>query len=438
MAALRPGIPQPGNRKVRRSRLNVQPARCKQDPATPRLFHDPSSFRIHENFFSLKKCLLDRTKARHRIFTKQTVARFVKKQDSAVDPSTAWQERLLAQAVERFQAATGLAAELLPDPYGAAARGPGRLAITTTEGLPPRIYRPLVRKVEQAEALGALKAEISACGEPALLVAESVKDGLARQCRELELPFLDGQGNAFLKEKDLLIVVCGQRRAAARERGARPAASGKAALAPGARLVFAVLSTPPLITGTSKTLQAASGVAMGSVPGVLGDLEQQGLVRRLGWGKGCAVPNWGLLLDRWAADYPRILRPKLRSLHFRSPGQGLWWKQVDPQVFGGQWGGEVAASQLGSVLVPEQSVIYLQPEAMRLGLAQLVKTQGLRSDPEGDVAVVEAFWNNERLGLSSATVPIPLVIADLLASLDGRNIEAARELREIWLRGVES
>lgn len=177
---------------------------------------------------------------------------------------------------------------------------------------------------------------------------------------------------------------------------------------------------------------------MGSVPGVLGDLEQQRLVRRLGWGKGCAVPNWGLLLDRWAADYPRILRPKLRSLRFRSPGQGLWWKQVDPQVFGGQWGGEVAASQLGSVLVPEQSVIYLQPEAMRLGLAQLVKTQGLRSDPEGDVEVVEAFWNNERLGLGGATVPIPLVIADLLASLDGRNIEAARELREIWLRGVES
>ena len=67
-----------------------------------------------------------------------------------------------------------------------------------------------------------------------------------------------------------------------------------------------------------------------------------------------------------------------------------------------------------------------------------MKTQGLRSDPEGDVELVEAFWNNERLGLGGATVPIPLVIADVLASLDGRNIEAARELREIWLRGVKS
>ena len=57
-----------------------------------------------------------------------------------------------------------------------------------------------------------------------------------------------------------------------------------------------------------------------------------------------------------------------------------------------------------------------------------MKTQGVRSDPEGDVELVEAFWNKERLGLGGATVPIPLVIADVLASLDGRNIEAAREL----------
>ena len=77
----------------------------------------------------------------------------------------------------------------------------------------------------------------------------------------------------------------------------------------------------------------------------------------------------------------------------------------------------MAAAQLGTVLKPQQSLLYLQPEAMRLGLAQLIRTQGLRSDPEGDVEVVEAFWSNERLGLSGATVPVPLVIADLLASL---------------------
>lgn len=42
-----------------------------------------------------------------------------------------------------------------------------------------------------------------------------------------------------------------------------------------------------------------------------------------------------------------------------------------------------------------------------------------------------------RLGLNRGTVPVPLVIADLQASLDSRNIEAALELRRSWIHGVE-
>lgn len=50
-----------------------------------------------------------------------------------MDAAGAWQERLLAQAADRFRAATGLAAELVSDPYEEAATGLGRLAITTNE-----------------------------------------------------------------------------------------------------------------------------------------------------------------------------------------------------------------------------------------------------------------------------------------------------------------
>jgi hypothetical protein len=84
----------------------------------------------------------------------------------------------------------------------------------------------------------------------------------------------------------------------------------------------------------------------------------------------------------------------------------VWWQEVNPADYGGQWGGEVAAALLGTVLKPQQSLLYLQPEAMRLGL-------------------------------SSTTVPIPLVITDLLASLDSRNIEAARELRCSWINNFK-
>jgi len=53
------------------------------------------------------------------------------------------------------------------------------------------------------------------------------------------------------------------------------------------------------------------------------------------------------------------------------------------------------------------AILYLQQGDMRLGLSQLIKSQALRSDPDGDVEVVEAFWENERLGWSGCCVPLP-------------------------------
>ncbi|NDC35597.1 MAG: hypothetical protein EBZ51_09525 [Synechococcaceae bacterium WB9_2_112] len=67
-----------------------------------------------------------------------------------------------------------------------------------------------------------------------------------------------------------------------------------------------------------------------------------------------------------------------------------------------------------------------------------MQAEGLRSDPTGDVDVLEAFWDPNRIGGGGACVPLPLVIADLQASLDPRNIEAAAELKEIWRRAVEA
>jgi len=371
------------------------------------------------------------------IFTSHQSPGIVKKSVTArVLDSNSEERLLLEQVVEAFQASTGLQLELLPSPSAGDDGTAWRLALTAEQGVPPRLYRPLVRSIDRPEALGAVKAELQESREPAVLVAPKLTGVLAQHGRSMDLPFLDGQGNAYLKDQGLLIMVMGQRHAAAQKASKARRVTGRAGTATGLQLVFALLSDPALAKATSQVLHQVAGVALGSVPAVLGDLEQRGQLVRLGWGKGWQVRDWRQLLDEWAKQYPLVLRPKLRSFRFRSPGQGHWWQEVDPQAYGGQWGGEVAAAQLGTVLRPEQSLLYLQPEAMRLGLAQLIKTQGLRSDPEGDVEVVEAFWRNESLGLSGPCVPVPLVIADLQASLDARNIDAAVELRENWIRDV--
>ena len=363
----------------------------------------------------------------------------VKKSVKAKAGALAGNERLLLEAViAAFQASTGLPLELLEDPGGRGSGASERLALTLEPGAPARLYKPLLRRIDRAETLGAIKAELHENPEPGVLVTPKLSAALAQQCRELELPFLDGQGNAYLREPGMVILVTGKRQSKGGRGAAVRRATGRASTATGLKLVFALLSDPGLLKATSPVLREAAGVSLGSVPAVLGDLEQRGLLVRIGWGKGWQVPRWQPLLEEWTMQYPLALRPKLRSFRFRSPGQGQWWKEVNPTEYGGQWGGEVAAALLGTVLKPQLSVLYLQPEAMRLGLAQLIRSQGLRSDPEGDVEVVEAFWSEERLGLSGATVPIPLVIADLQASLDSRNIEAALELRGSWIHRVET
>lgn len=88
----------------------------------------------------------------------------------------------------------------------------------------------------------------------------------------------------------------------------------------GLKLVFVLLRNPGLLKATSPVLREAAGVSLGSVPAVLGDLEQRGLLLRIGWGKSWQVLRWQTLLEAWTRQYPLTLRPKLRSFRFRSPG----------------------------------------------------------------------------------------------------------------------
>lgn len=345
---------------------------------------------------------------------------------------------LVQQAVEAFRVSTGLDLTAQPWPAEPGSESGWQLLFNSGAGAMPKVFQAVVWSVKQVEDLGAAQVALQQGNAPGILVFPQATELVAEQCRAMGLPFIDGQGNAYLQEKDLLILVKGQTRPRVDGRTSPEQVTGRASTPAGLKLVFALLSQPALTQATTQALHEAAGVALGTVPAVLGDLEQRGLLVRRGWGKGWHVPNWSQLLEMWASHYPVRLRPRLRRLRFRSPGQGLWWQHVDPQRCGGQWSGEVAAHQLGTVLKPEKALLYLPPPALQRGLAQLMQAEGLRSDPAGDVEVIEAFWKPNQISGIGACVPLPLVIADLQASLDARNLEAAAELKEIWLRGAEA
>jgi len=59
-----------------------------------------------------------------------------------------------------------------------------------------------------------------------------------------------------------------------------------------------------------------------------------------------------------------------------------------------------------------------------------VKEHRLRADPDGEVEILDTFWNFPAETRQPDIVPPLLVYADLLATLDPRNLEIAKRIRE--------
>lgn len=127
-------------------------------------------------------------------------------------------------------------------------------------------------------------------------------------------------------------------------------------------------------------------------------------------------------------NYPIKLRPKLNPRRFRAEDLE-WWKNVNLTNLDAYWGGEVAANKLTDYLKPATQTIYVDPKRGQKALTELVATHRLRADPKGNVEVLDAFWKLPRDIEHPDVVPPILAYADLVATLDPRNLETAMVLR---------
>ncbi len=93
----------------------------------------------------------------------------------------------------------------------------------------------------------------------------------------------------------------------------------------------------------------------------------------------------------------------------------------------------MAADHLTHYLKPAACTIYLNPRNQRETLGALVAKNKLQADLEGDVEFLDRFWNFTVPGIRPNLVPPLLVYADLLATLDPRNLEVAKMIRERYL-----
>lgn len=344
------------------------------------------------------------------------------------------EQNLLDMAVEAVYRETGI--RLVPN-RAPVIDGIEYDAALEVEGYGHLCFTAELKRWAQQANLGALANQIQTLPKKGMLVADYVNPNMADKLRELDIPFIDTVGNAYINELPLYIFIKGLK-ANVKGHYIVPATAvikgrGRAFQAAGIKMLYAFMRDPELVKAPYRDIVNITGVAQGTVGWVINDLKQGGYLvgrdkqhRRL--------TNKKHLLDKWVDAYLEKLRPKLFLGTFATENE-YWWKELDNKIvdYGARWGGELAAAKLTGHLKPEKITIYLPKE----GDNKLLIDNRFRKDPNGNIEVYRAFWGadeDDRIKFNDIVDPI-IVYADLLAAGDPRNLETARILYDKKLAG---
>ena len=308
-----------------------------------------------------------------------------------------------------------------------ARKRPGRFDYTATllRGQKKAPYQIEVRRTLRPATLGPVLLRLRGLKPPALLLTDYVTPPMAKLLRDARVAFADTAGNAYLEFAGNIFFVVGHPPA----QRLRAEKVIRAFQPTGLRVVFALLCAPDLIARPTRELAVHLGVANGTVGRVIDDLTHLGFITTMGRRERRLHDLKGLL-ERWVMMYPAQLRPTLMRRHLTAPTHD-WWIN---EKFDGRHivlAGEPAADRLTQYLKPDTVTLYVRGEPRPLN--DLIARHRLRSDPKGNVEVLEAFWPADIPTEEPGLAPTPLIYADLLATGDARCIETAKRVYDEYL-----
>jgi hypothetical protein len=262
-----------------------------------------------------------------------------------------------------------------------------------------------------------------------LLLTEYVNPRMTTRLRKLGLEFVDGAGNLFVRGRGLFLWATGNKAPEPRLRATRAFSTT------GLKLAFVLLKDPTAAQWTYRDLCEAAGIALGNVGWILGDLEEQGFLRRAGPRRRKLVET-EQLRDRWEIGYAEKLRHKLfrrtydlgttgpiHELQHRLRDAGLE-KEICV-------GGELGAAQLTGVTRPTTATLHTDMDDKEMARA-------LRIAParDGNITVLRTFGNmNRGTEVQGLTLADPLLMrAELLIHGDDRLEEMAEYLLRQYIR----
>ncbi|MGB2689357.1 MAG: type IV toxin-antitoxin system AbiEi family antitoxin [Desulfobacterales bacterium] len=332
-------------------------------------------------------------------------------------------QNIIEEALKEFEKTTGLEANLQREHLNNTKYPDGLVQIAhhnTKWHFAVEIKDSVTRATAGMKRLDPLNRE-----EKVLMVTEYVTPPIADLLKELNIFFIDTAGNAYINEPGLYVFIKGNKppltlKAKTRKRLFKPS---------GLRVVFALLNNPEMINKPYRDMAKAADVALGTIGWLVNDLKETGFCIEIGK-RDRKLMNLENLFKRWVEAYPEQLRPKLVRERFETANHN-WWKEIDIKAYGACWGGEVAAANLTGYLKPAKVTIYTNE-----AIGELVLKNRLRKAEQGNVEILTPFWNFKYELADRDIVPPILVYADLMATGDQRNIEAAEMIYEKYIAGL--
>lgn len=252
--------------------------------------------------------------------------------------------------------------------------------------------------------------------EDFLLVANRLYPKTKEELRQKGIPYLEANGNIFIKKEGLFLYVDTQKPLDIRKNK-----GNRAFTKTGLKVLFFLLQSNEAINLTQREIAEKANVGLGNIPQVIDGLKETGYLLPLN-NKTYVWENKKALLERWIAEYATVLRPKLLKERYTLKGP---WQDVKLDNTKTLWGGEPAADILTNHLRPEKFVLYTRESRM-----DLMKNYRFVPHANGEIEVLNMFW----LQQEGQTVPPLLVYADLMLEGGKRNKETAELIYHEYIK----
>ena len=150
-----------------------------------------------------------------------------------------------------------------------------------------------------------------------ILLSDFIAAAQAKRLTEADIDYVDAAGNLLIRKPGKLYFF----RSGAKPRSLTDQRPARLSKTSGLQVLYALLIEPTAAQMPYRQLAAQSGVALGSIAFIMGELRRKGyLIRhREGW----RLSRRRALLDLWLSGYSEQLRPKLMVGRFEPPDQDL-------------------------------------------------------------------------------------------------------------------